>query len=379
MKPSLLEILACPKCLGDLELNVKTFKEDEIVDGNMWCPRCDMIFLIKDGVSIFGIKRENATERYREIEAENRWVYDANKLQVHIDYAIESSKYLENLIPKLKKRIRSKSIENKKLRVLDLGAGWGAFQSWQFSKYGFEVIALELCPEFMFATDYVLQNGDVFFERTMADCTLLPFRNGTFDVIFCKEIVHHVKNLDSLFNEISRIASSSSIIVVLEPCNKIFPNLSLSKSRDLAAEVGLTHQHYTYLDYIGQMKKIAMDIERDEKIVSVDPSKRPMLSILLKSMERILNWMARKERLRILQKTVRSMAVILAGGELELIGTARPDRDEYVLINRDIIPINLDNLRLNEQKLNYYRCQLIPEVFKVFSAAYGERDIKHKP
>jgi len=367
--------LACPKCLRDLELKVKTFEEDEIIEGNLCCPHCDLVFPIKDGVSIFGVRRENATEKYREINGENRWVYEVNELQVHIDYAVESSKYVENLIPKLNKKILRKSVRKQRLRVLDLGAGWGAFQSWQFSKYGFGVIALELCPEFVFATDYVLEKGDVFFERVMADCTLLPFKNGSFDIIFCKELVHHLKNPNNLFNEISRIASSNSIIVVLEPCKSIF--LNKNKLNDKGAEAGLTHQFYTYFDYITQMKKIAINIETDGKIVSIDSSKHPILSIISKNIEKILNSIAFKERLTILRKTILTTVMILAGGGVELIGIAR-EKYRDMMINRDLIPINLNSLTLDEQKLKYYRNELIPEVFKIFSATHEEYVRKHE-
>jgi uncharacterized protein YbaR (Trm112 family)/2-polyprenyl-3-methyl-5-hydroxy-6-metoxy-1,4-benzoquinol methylase len=367
MKPSLLKILACPQCLTDLELNIKTFKGDEIVLGDLWCPSCDIAFPIKDGVSIFGLRRENATEGFREIDAENRWVYDVNKLQVHIDYAVESSKYVENLIPKLNQRIR-RSIENQRLRVLDLGAGWGAFQSWQFSKYGFEVIALELCPEFVFATDYVLQNGGVFFERSIADCTLLPFRNGAFDMIFCKEVAHHIKDLDGLFSEISRIASLNSVIIVSESCKSILQRARArykNKSKDRGAEAGLTHQNYTFFDYITHMNTVAKDIEEDVLEIFT------RFSILSKNMERILDRMPSKGRLSVLRKIVLATVMILVGGQVELIGTTKLHRD-YISTNRHIIPINLDNLSLNEQKLKYYRNELIPEVFKVFSAVHEE-------
>ena len=52
MKPSLLEILCCPKCKGDLELQVfeSDEKSGEIISGDLYCKNCDIHFPIEDGI-----------------------------------------------------------------------------------------------------------------------------------------------------------------------------------------------------------------------------------------------------------------------------------------------------------------------------------------
>ena len=52
MKPSLLEILCCPKCKGDLELHVFESDEEsgEIISGDLYCKNCDIHFPIEDGI-----------------------------------------------------------------------------------------------------------------------------------------------------------------------------------------------------------------------------------------------------------------------------------------------------------------------------------------
>ena len=52
MKPSLLEILCCPKCKGDLELHVfeSDEKSGEILSGDLYCKNCDIHFPIEDGI-----------------------------------------------------------------------------------------------------------------------------------------------------------------------------------------------------------------------------------------------------------------------------------------------------------------------------------------
>ncbi len=50
MKRSLMDILACPACKGELELAVVEESADEIITGSLRCPKCDVSYPIKDGI-----------------------------------------------------------------------------------------------------------------------------------------------------------------------------------------------------------------------------------------------------------------------------------------------------------------------------------------
>ena len=49
MKRELMDILACPICKGDLELDV-TEETDEIITGTLYCGKCDEHYPIEDGI-----------------------------------------------------------------------------------------------------------------------------------------------------------------------------------------------------------------------------------------------------------------------------------------------------------------------------------------
>ena len=49
MKRDLMEILCCPVCKGDLELQVDVEK-DEILEGSLFCKQCNHRYEIKDGI-----------------------------------------------------------------------------------------------------------------------------------------------------------------------------------------------------------------------------------------------------------------------------------------------------------------------------------------
>ncbi|TAJ45515.1 methytransferase partner Trm112 [Methanofollis fontis] len=50
MKRSLLPILCCPVCKGDLELRVDAEDGDEILEGTLWCGACAVAYPIRDGI-----------------------------------------------------------------------------------------------------------------------------------------------------------------------------------------------------------------------------------------------------------------------------------------------------------------------------------------
>ena len=50
MKRELMDILVCPVCKGKLELSVTEEKEEEIVAGSLYCPKCDLNYPIVDTI-----------------------------------------------------------------------------------------------------------------------------------------------------------------------------------------------------------------------------------------------------------------------------------------------------------------------------------------
>ncbi len=45
-----MDILACPVCKGKLELSVEEEKEQEIITGSLYCPRCAVKYPIADTI-----------------------------------------------------------------------------------------------------------------------------------------------------------------------------------------------------------------------------------------------------------------------------------------------------------------------------------------
>lgn len=52
MKKKYIELLCCPYCHGDLELEIKKEENDEILEGKFICKKCNKEYKIEDGVPI---------------------------------------------------------------------------------------------------------------------------------------------------------------------------------------------------------------------------------------------------------------------------------------------------------------------------------------
>ena len=50
MRRSLMKILCCPVCKGDLELRVKEENDVEILEGGLYCAACRVEYPIEEGI-----------------------------------------------------------------------------------------------------------------------------------------------------------------------------------------------------------------------------------------------------------------------------------------------------------------------------------------
>ena len=50
MKHSLMDIIVCPVCKGELKLTVEVEEGDEIVTGSMHCAKCNVDYPIEESI-----------------------------------------------------------------------------------------------------------------------------------------------------------------------------------------------------------------------------------------------------------------------------------------------------------------------------------------
>ncbi|MFC1946672.1 methytransferase partner Trm112 [Chloroflexota bacterium] len=50
MKKELMDIIVCPVCKGELELEITDEKDEEIISGSLTCRKCNVIYPIDDTI-----------------------------------------------------------------------------------------------------------------------------------------------------------------------------------------------------------------------------------------------------------------------------------------------------------------------------------------
>lgn len=94
-------------------------------------------------------------------------------------------------------------------KVLDLGSGRGdfllAFWENQFKVEGFD----QCSPDKTLINKYEVTLGNI--EKP------LPYKNNTFDIVFCKSVIEHLYYPEKVFKEVNRILKPEGCFIVMTP------------------------------------------------------------------------------------------------------------------------------------------------------------------
>lgn len=109
------------------------------------------------------------------------------------------SKWMEKIqkqkIEEILKQVKPKG------KVLDIGCGPGFLEEY------IDAIALDSDPENL---------EKIKGEKVLADANDMPFKDKTFDTVFCIDTVHMIKNI----SEILRVLKDNGLLIVSTFCNE---------------------------------------------------------------------------------------------------------------------------------------------------------------
>jgi len=244
MRKDFLKILRCPLCRSEsLDIKNPLMDEFEIREGEVICLDCNTGYKIKDGIVDF-LTRPDSTI-LKEIQAISNEDYfqdiDGKRYKVNRD-AIEKFKDAFLSLPEgngsifFKKGGCFRSIRDgshrfydtlRKMRlgkddfILSIGDGFG-YASYRFAREGSYAVALDI-GSYLLAGDIYIK--DAYFERIFSDMHMMPFKDSSFDIVFCSAALHHSTHLKDAFLEISRVLKDNGrVYIINESAKGIFEN-----------------------------------------------------------------------------------------------------------------------------------------------------------
>lgn len=154
--------------------------------------------IIKDGSKIKATKKELFYNDFSD-----KWASEINNL--------ETNKRLDVVFRRL---LSKKDLKNKKF--LEVGCGMGYFSEMAF-KNGAKVTGIDVGNKLVAMTKKRVSSGKFL----TASASNLPFRNESFDVVLCTEVIEHVDQQFKSVKELARVLKKGGILVITTP-NRIF-------------------------------------------------------------------------------------------------------------------------------------------------------------
>jgi uncharacterized protein YbaR (Trm112 family)/ubiquinone/menaquinone biosynthesis C-methylase UbiE len=175
MRKKLLDVLACPRCRGELSLDEETTDDGEIVSGSLGCATCSIAFPIRAGIPRF-------------VDSDN---YAASFGLQWNRFKREQIDSLSGLSKSRERFFRETGWTSEEIRgrwILDAGCGAGRFLDIA-SQAGAEVVGVDVSNAVDAARESVGMRPNVHLVQ--ASIYELPFRSGAFDACYCIGVVQH--------------------------------------------------------------------------------------------------------------------------------------------------------------------------------------------
>lgn len=184
MRPSFLELLACPECESDLTLSGSNQSTSQLDSGELGCRNGHRYPVVH------GIPRFVQSELYV-----GNFGFEWNlhsRTQLDDSASDESERTFRAKTGFTPEQLRGKV-------VLDVGCGMGRFSDVA-SRWGATVVGVDLSSAVEAAQKNIGARDNVHIAQ--ADVFNLPFRNGTFDYIFSIGVLHHTPDTKAAFDKL---------------------------------------------------------------------------------------------------------------------------------------------------------------------------------
>ena len=263
MRESLLRLLACPHCGGELTVEDVIERREELWEGTLGCKACAASFAVRGGMPF--VHRDDGSWVAKAREAAG-WVeihkrqgnYEPSEAGIDLQIPYYGEEPWRSVARRFDAALGQLQLSGGET-VLDLGAGRG-WAAKQFARLGCEAVALDVTADENVGLGRgraLMEDAGVYFERVIGDGENLPFQPQSFDVVFCSAALHHATDLPLLLQSVQRVLKPGGRLCAIRE-----PSLSMieSEAEELAREagdeaaVGINETRPTYADYMTALR-----------------------------------------------------------------------------------------------------------------------------
>jgi len=105
--------------------------------------------------------------------------------------------------------------DSSNLRVLELGCGTGTF-TLPLAKEHFSITGIDLVKELLKMARKFFLEEKFSIPLIACDAENLPFKESSFDIVFCSYFLHHFPSIEEVLKEINRVLKPDGRFFVLE-------------------------------------------------------------------------------------------------------------------------------------------------------------------
>lgn len=282
MLQSLLTDLRCPACWTTLAADVHEGTERIALEATLTCNGCRRVYHVREGAAYLAVLDDawatilkELVNRREIIEDDLRATRRADDRSATQDATVATLAQI--CFDEAARRLPT----SRPLRLIDCGAGM--FEtSAAFADMGIDVVATETEISMVRYANFQDEGrGDPqpfdingrryhirdphghprYFSRVVSDIQRLPFASGTFDIAFCRAMLHHVDRPSAAVCEMARLVRPGGLVILCaEPARSLLDREADYHEETADREEGMNEQVPTLLAYRRPLVPLSRDV-----------------------------------------------------------------------------------------------------------------------
>jgi 2-polyprenyl-6-hydroxyphenyl methylase/3-demethylubiquinone-9 3-methyltransferase len=103
-------------------------------------------------------------------------------------------------------------VSNEKISVLEVGCGGGILAE-EFAGMGFITTGIDPAEQSILSARSHAKENNLNINYLIGSGETLPFRNNSFDIVLCCDVLEHVNDLPKVISEISRVLKNKGLFI----------------------------------------------------------------------------------------------------------------------------------------------------------------------